>query len=103
MKMGERTRSKRKPQKVPLPQRPRRLYWLEGTKTRIDELIFDPGYSGGDVHLYSHVETRPAADIRHEMLKALKLKELDPSLEPDVVGMWARRRGANVEWSVGPP
>lgn len=100
--MSGKTQSARKPREVPA-QRPRRLYWVEESATRKNELIFDPGYPGGDVHIYSYSESKPAADIRLEVLKALKVQELDPSLEPDVVGIWARRRGANVEWSVGPP
>ena len=85
-----------------LPARPRRLYWIESMKTRPNTLIFDPGYSGGDVHVYVHSETLPATAIRDDVLRELKVSQLDPLFEPEVVGMWARKRGANVEWPVGP-
>jgi hypothetical protein len=86
-------------------ERTRKLYWITGRKGRKDMLVFDPGYLGGDVHLYIHEKSIASETIRKEVIKIRKReKRRETALaayeETDVVGIWARRKGATLEWTV---
>ncbi len=79
-------------------ERQRRLYWLKNGDD--DRLVFDPGYYGGDVHIYKHWKSVKASDIRTEVLKGLGIEELPEEMESNVVMIWAEKRGLQLAWEV---
>lgn len=46
-----------------------KVYWFQKPQDEKDILIFDPGYIGGDIHIYEHKETMKAIKLDEQLKK----------------------------------
>ncbi len=52
-----------------MEDRKAKVYWFQKPKDDRDILIFDPGYHGGDIHIYEHNETMNATRLEEQLKK----------------------------------
>jgi len=83
--------------------RRRKLYWIKAPKDQggDDLLVLDPGYEGGQVHIYTKKESIDAKTIIEELERAQQGKPLHEGQERNAVSSWAQRKGSLAgEWSL---
>lgn len=71
-------------------RRERRVYWVKKPEEK-DLLIFDGGYSGGDIHVYEYKETVSSKKIEEEMKAHLKYDEFPEEAMKEIVRWWVEK------------